>query len=146
MKKNFILKPKSEEDIIKELNNLTQKEKDKKLIYASENCNKEAVKFLIKAGANINAKDNNGITALMRASRYGEVEVVKLLIEAGADNGYTALMEASDNNYVEVVKLLIENGANINVKDKFGNTALIYASRYDRKEIVYLLKRYGAKE
>ena len=42
------------------------------------------VKRLIEEGANVNAKDNDGATALMWASLKGHQEVSKLLIEAGA--------------------------------------------------------------
>ena len=43
------------------------------------------VKRLIKEGADTNAIDIDGYTALMRAATYGHTEVAKLLIEAGAD-------------------------------------------------------------
>ncbi|MCI7698443.1 MAG: ankyrin repeat domain-containing protein [Akkermansia sp.] len=44
----------------------------------------EAVKLLLAAGADVNARDMNGWTALMEASDYGHTEIVKLLIAAGA--------------------------------------------------------------
>jgi ankyrin repeat protein len=58
-----------------------------------------------------------GDTALIGASWNGHKEVVKLLIEAGADVnaqdnwGHTALKFVSENGYTEVVNLLIEAGA-----------------------------------
>jgi len=48
--------------------------------------------------------------------------------------------------YTDIVKLLIENGADVNVKDKDGMTALMYASEEGYTEIVSLLKNAGAKE
>ena len=84
-------------------------------------------KMLIEAGANINAIDHEGRTALMRSLF---TEVAKILIEDGADvdakdnDGRTALMMAET---VERAKLLIEAGADTDVVDKKGNTALIYA-------------------
>ena len=64
----------------------------------------------------MNAKSNDGGTALMEASRYGNVEVVRELLAAKADvnaknnDGRTALMEAS-KGHDDVVKLLKEAGA-----------------------------------
>jgi ankyrin repeat protein len=61
---------------------------------------------------------------LIWASYENRVEVVKLLIEGGANLnmgdsvGRTALTWASSWNQVEVVKLLIEAGANLNIRDK----------------------------
>jgi len=55
------------------------------------------VKFLVEAGAEVNAKSSSGWTALMKASDQGPLEAVKVLVEAGAEvntkkaNGRTAL-------------------------------------------------------
>jgi len=116
---NDLLKPKSEEDIVGELNYLTQEEKNKKLFNAAKEGNKEAIKLLISVGVNLNAKNKNGETALMKASVNGNEDIVKLLIKIGAD---------------------------INAKNKYGSTALMYASANNYKEMVDLLKRYGAKD
>ena len=47
------------------------------------------------------------------------------------------------NNF-ELVKKLIDEGVDVNYQDKYGNTALIYASRQGNKEICNLLINYGA--
>jgi len=60
----------------------------------------------------VNASANNGWTALMLASRCGHYNIVRLLLEAGADvnakddDGSTALMLASRNGYIDIVRLL----------------------------------------
>lgn len=90
----------------------------------------DIVKLLIKNGANVNARDDRGHTALIYSSIQAEnFEVVKFLIEQGADvnviGGDNALMFASANSNFEIVKLLIDKGVNINAKNIRGGTALI---------------------
>ena len=81
------------------------------------------VKRLIEAGADVNAQENDGSTALMWASLEGHAGITRLLIEAGADvnaqdnYGYIALIYTSRKGHTEVVKLLIEEGADVNAKD-----------------------------
>jgi len=61
----------------------------------------------------VNAKRNDGSTALMRASQNGHLEVVRALIAAKADvkakavNGFTALNLASETGHLEVVRALV---------------------------------------
>ena len=69
-------------------------------------------------------KTNNGLTALMLAAMKDHTEVVKLLLEKGAEvnakestDSATALMMAANNGHAEVVKLLLEKSANVNMKD-----------------------------
>ena len=58
----------------------------------------DVVKSLLEKGADINARADNGVTALMMASYEGAVAVVNLLLNKGADvndksnNGFTALL------------------------------------------------------
>jgi ankyrin repeat protein len=58
--------------------------------------------------------------------------------------GWTALTIASWNGDKEMVKLLIENGADMSMKNKYGKTALMLALEGEHKEVVELLKSYGA--
>lgn len=92
----------------------------------------------------------------MIATSNNSVEVVKLLIDAGADvdarseKGTTALMLAAKNSKgVDVINLLLEKGADVNARDDKGNTALTYATNKDSEvqaEIIALLKQHGAVE
>jgi ankyrin repeat protein len=50
------------------------------------------------------------------------------------------------NNQKEIIKLLIQNGADINIKNRFGRTALDLAFYKNFKDLVELLKKYGATE
>jgi ankyrin repeat protein len=127
------------------------REIDKELIKASEYNYLEKVKQLLEEGADVNAKDDFGKTALMWACEYGYKEIAELLIEKGADlnaqdkYGLTALIYATKWSQKEVVKLLLEKGADMNIKDKDGRTALWYAFLIEDEEIIELLKSYETK-
>ena len=113
------------------------------------------IRVLISEGADVSAKDDEGMTPLMLGEWAANApEIFTLLIEAGAyvnamdDKGKTPLMHAvgpwipfSKTNLV--VTLLIEAGADVNAKDNDGKTALMWA---DNPEIKKLLKAAGAKE
>jgi ankyrin repeat protein len=77
----------------------------------------QTVQALILGGADVNAGDNEGFTALMAASTMGHGGVVPILLKAGADvnaatrNGRTALSYASAQGHTEVVRLLQAGGA-----------------------------------
>ena len=90
---------KEDEDVV--INTKDANEKTA-LILAVEKGNKEIVKALVKAGANLNTQDNNGATALIWASAFGHKEIVTDLITDRTDlnaqgkDGTTALMYASE--------------------------------------------------
>ena len=95
----------------------------------------------------INYKNYYGVTALMTASTENNIDLIKLLIEKGANindkevDGWTSLMIASVYGHKEIVELLIEKGANINDKNNENDTALILATDLGYVEIVKLIKR-----
>ena len=117
----------------------------------------EVANILLKAGADVNARDTFGETALMRIvydKKY--LGMVNLLLKAGADvnarggngkargeGGRTALMVAASNSAVEMVDILLKAGADVNVRDKKGKTALSLATD---PEVIAILKKAGAKE
>ncbi|KAE9388108.1 ankyrin, partial [Gymnopus androsaceus JB14] len=77
---------------------------------------------------NVNAQDEYGDTALTQASQEGHCEIVKLLLNHGADKDipgfkkYTPLIIAAENGHTHVVSVLIENGANVNAQTEDGST------------------------
>ncbi|CAG2166137.1 unnamed protein product, partial [Oppiella nova] len=98
----------------------------------------------------INAKDNYGETVLHRAAESDKWDVVKLLVNKGADvnaknrYGSTVLHFAAKSDKWDVVKWLVEQGADVNAKDKDGETVLYWAARDDNWEVVKLLVNKGA--
>lgn len=120
------------------------------LIYAAGNGDLPLVKALLSNGADVNAKDNDGWTALMLASDSDHFEVVQALLANGADvnakdrRGWTALMLASRTGSLDVAQALLAKGADVNAKTGDGTTALMLASAGGRLEIVRELLAKGA--
>ena len=112
----------------------------------------EAVRLLIDAGAEVNARDDRGETALMNASQDWETgEVIRFLLEAGAaidaaaGEGRTALMHAIDSGALEPARALIEAGADVNARDDAGRTPLMYLDVYgEPPAMIDLLLEAGA--
>lgn len=121
-------------------------------------CDKNKIKYTEDNKGNIisfdkntiDKKDNYRETALTWSSGNNFIEMVKLLLENGADVNArgrykeTALTIASYNNNIELVKLLLDNGADVNAGNKYGYTALMWASTKWNKDIVKLLLDNGA--
>ena len=111
--------------------------------------NLDKIRSCISAGVDVNAKDNDGWTALIYAACYGHTEIAKLLIADGADinardnYGCTALIYAAINGYTEIARLLLSAGADVNIKDNDGNTALMKAKYNNHPEIVKLLEQHA---
>ena len=91
---------------------LSKEELNAQLIEAAEAGNIENVKKLLKQGAEVDAKDKDGWTAMMWAAADGYLDVVKYLAEHGADlslkngEGKTAEMLARERGYKEIVDYL----------------------------------------
>ena len=85
------------------------------LIKAARDGDLQQVQELLDNGADVDAKNENGVTALMEAYGGGHIEIMKLLLESEADvdakdirTGTTILMAASTMGQAEIVKLLLE--------------------------------------
>lgn len=101
------------------------------------------VRALIADRADVNKADKVGITPLLLASEYGDVEIMKLLIQAGANVNFlskrdrTALMGAVRCS--AGVKLLLEAGATVELRNQSNETALMHAASGRNLESVKLI-------
>jgi ankyrin repeat protein len=135
------------------------------------------IRKLLDAGADPNAAINSTprarmregsprlvyATAIMRAAFSGDIELVKLLLDHGADpqiissDRETTLMAACGTGFINgyhrarppaerlaVVKLLVEKGADVNAADGYGITPLMVASNLGDLEVVKYLVSKGA--
>ena len=97
----------------------------------------------INAVIDINGKGINKQALFFGACSKGNIDLVKILLNAGADvnaisNNYTALQLAVKGNHIDIAKLLIAAGADVNAING-GYTTLGYAVAYNRIEAVKLL-------
>jgi ankyrin repeat protein len=89
-------------------------------------------------------------SALLTAASHGNQDIVKLLINSGADinaldgNRETSLHKASYKGHKTVIEILISNGANIDAESGDGSTPLSIAALYHHQETAQLLIEYGA--
>ena len=84
-----------------------------------------AVKALLKKGADVNAAQGDGMTALHWAASHGDAALAQMLLSAGANirattrlGGITALHMASQGGHAQVVAALIAAGADANTIDR----------------------------
>jgi ankyrin repeat protein len=95
------------------------------------------VESLLARGAEINASNAHGMTALMRAAASGRIRMVRELLEHGADpnavrnDDFTALMLAAFSGHQEIVRTLVEHGAKTDAATRFGTTAQMLAASRD---------------
>jgi ankyrin repeat protein len=112
----------------------------------------ETIRLILKAGANPNDRDRgNGTTVLMVAAGHGNEELVKLLLQQGANakagNAYgeTALHYAAWRGNLTIVQQLLSQKVSVNTpKSAFGRTPLMFAVRRGSLPIVKLLLAHGA--
>ena len=115
----------------------------------------DEVRQALRDGANPNARrtgdDGPEPTALMEAAKNRHIEVIGILLDAGADvngadsYGGTALMEAaSSNSDPEAVKALLAAGAKVNTQSDYGRSALMRATANENPGALTVLLAAGA--
>lgn len=135
-----------------------QRPAETELTIAAERGDAAAVRSLVAAGRDANARDN-GYTPLVFAARGGDAETVNALLDAKADpnardcqRGWTPLIHAIHKHQLATARALVERGAHVNARAgdceqelvEEGMTPLMYAAMYDNPEIVKLLLERGA--
>jgi ankyrin repeat protein len=105
------------------------------------------VSRLLDAGIDANARTSNGSYALNNAAVEVRVDVVRLLLDRGADpnvqNGQgdtplTCVIKYA-GRHPATVKLLVDAGTDLTLKDAKGNTALDYARAKRQQQAIALL-------
>ena len=113
------------------------------------------VEYLIEQGAEIDAPSHNNmrVRPLHSAVANKRVDIVKLLIERGADvnstqaDDFTPLHEAAQNGMLDVARWLIERGANVNPRlSSTQQTPLTLAIEYHHDDVAELLRQSGGSE
>jgi ankyrin repeat protein/predicted Ser/Thr protein kinase len=115
------------------------------LIIAAARGNLPIVTSLLDAGADVNAVDRRGTTALSEAVDGGHAEIARMLLDRGADanaaraTGVTSLMIAAARGNQTLVEMLLGVGGDVNASDQRGWTALSGAVDGGHDEIARLL-------
>src|SRR5947207_4065940 len=121
------------------------------VVEAAMSGNRDAVRSLLKDGADVNTAQADGMTALHWAAQKGDVELAKVLLYASANvrattriGGYTPLLIASRNGDAAMIQALVDGGADPNNATTNGTTALMFAAAAGRNDAVKLVIEKGA--
>ena len=111
--------------------------------------NKAKVVELLKNGADATLQNTRGVSALGVACQNGNSDIVRLLLEAGANpeshsGGEPVLIIAARTGNPDSLKLLLDKGAKPNAKGRGSQTALMWAAAEGHNEAVTLLLKAGA--
>jgi ankyrin repeat protein len=125
------------------------------LIFAVKAGSRGGVAALVKAGAELERKDELSRTALgysVSSLYHPDFEIVLALVEAGANvnaensNGESVLFLASSGSDTRIVGLLIDQGADVNARDNYKQTPLMEAARAGGSiDMIELLLKHGAE-
>lgn len=123
------------------------------LITAAATGKEDIARYLISRGAKLNEVDDAGISAAGAAIATSNVDILKLLGDAGANlrqlqGSYRGpLIRDAARNVdagAEMVQYLIRKGADVNQEDASGNTPLFHAAIFGNTRVADLLLRAGA--
>src|SRR6266545_3875823 len=116
------------------------------VVEAAMQGNKEAVRALLKQGADVNSALGDGMTALHWAVQKGDIELAQTLLYAGANvkattriGAYTPLLIASKNGNAAMIETLIGGGADPNMATSNGTTPLMFAAQAGSPAAVKML-------
>jgi hypothetical protein len=120
------------------------------LIVASGNGHTEVVEALLAAGADVNARDNDGNSSLIFAATFGNTEIVQALLDfqpqddqpgldvnARDNYGYSALIWAAFKGHTETIQaLLAVPGIDVSATNNNGSSALTLASDDEIRQLL----------
>lgn len=112
---------------------------------------KNALRTLLKNGADVNAAMGDGLTAIHQVAIDGDTELAQLLIYAGANlkattrlGGYTPLLLAAKNGHAAMIETLLKGGADPNQATTNGTSPLMFAAASGSVAAVKTLLDRGA--
>ncbi|XP_035682981.1 poly [ADP-ribose] polymerase tankyrase-2-like isoform X2 [Branchiostoma floridae] len=126
------------------------------LLVAAMHGSLRGVEVALKAGADIDfdkpdTEITSSGTALFIASRFGHVDIVRLLLRKGASvvkrsrGSYAPLHMAATQGNTEIVDLLVQHGATLDIRDGFQYTPLMTACIYRKVDTARRLIELGAR-
>jgi ankyrin repeat protein len=121
------------------------------LVRAVDEYDIDDIEPLVRGGADINARNEEGLTLLQMAVRDRMEDIAEILLRLGADvnlkahqNGYTALHYAADKGDEDLVSLLLTHKADPNITDRRKQSPLHIAADGGEEDIVKKLVAAGA--
>src|SRR6266508_1173721 len=113
---------------------------------AARRGDRDAVRTLVRQGADVSAPQGDGMTALHWAALNGDLELASMLLTAGANlrattrlGGYMPLHLASEAGNAEMIAVLADARANVDARTSTGATPLMLAAASGRREAVAAL-------
>lgn len=116
---------------------------------AADRGDSSVIDRLIAVGADIEARDDRGRTALLIATDRNRIDAARSLMEADADvNAQDNILDspyllAGARGYIEILHMTLDNGADVRSLNRFGGTALIPACERGHVEAVKMLIAAG---
>lgn len=111
----------------------------------------ESIEILLNSKAEVNLKDQNQMTAVLYATKFGVVEVVKMLVQGGADpyciyepTNESVLFFATKQNYIDVTTFFLEVGLPVEVSNSRNESPLSIAIKCEYYDLANLLLAQGA--
>lgn len=128
-----------------------QDEVNAQLLKATRSGDVIAMQTALEAGANVNGKDNGGLTPLHLATCCNSIEKITTLLRYGANPNIasntkkiTPLHKAASSGHTAIADVLVQHGADVNSNDDSGNTPLHAAASCGHIETVDLLLLHDA--
>jgi len=121
------------------------------LFNAAKGGNVAQINSLLGQGAQVNAKNSSGETALHAAAALGRAGAVGVLLQKGANpnartsGGWTPLHSAARFRHAQVARLLIGRGASVNVRNNQGKTPMALAEQVGARSTASTLMRLGGR-